>query len=247
MKHCSQCQQTFSDENFYCLSDGTPLIFNFDKSEETTVIRPSPFIQHPSQATRQGINPIFTYLTITVLALIVGGAIVFWIKSDSNMPLSAKNESANTVSNTTESKQNKEQDQISQQKANLQNEQMSLQMEKQKFADERKKLEVQKNKSSEQATFNQTNSKNYPTARIKFRRGSVEETISGSVSSERSFVLYTLSGQYLSASVSSGNNCVVFTNGSTNTSYTTNRGDSYLRLKNNCGGEASFNLTVYVG
>lgn len=189
---------------------------------------------------------MFAYLSIALLALVVGGAVVLWVKSDSNVSPTAKNEIASTNSNTTEPSPNKSQDLLTQQKANLQNEQDALEKEKQRLADERKKLEIQKNKSDQPQTYNQTSSQSYPTARIKFRRGSVEETVSGNIGSERSFVLYTLSGQYLSASVNSGNGCVVFANGSTSTTYTTSKGDSYLRLKNNCGGGASFSLTVYI-
>ena len=246
MKRCPQCQQTFLDEDIYCLFDGTPLVPMFDAPEETTVIKPFPFVQQQSQPARQGVSPMFAYLSIALLVLVVGGAVVLWVKSDSSVSPNAKNEIAFTNSNTTELNLNKNQDLLSQQKANLQNEQESLEKEKQRLADERKKLETQKNKSEQSQTYNQTSSQNYPTARIKFRRGSVEETISGNIGSERSFVLYTLSGQYLSASVSSGNGCVVFANGSTSTSYTTSRGDSYLRLKNNCGGGSNFSLTVYV-
>ncbi len=244
MKRCPQCQQIFSDENFFCLSDGTPL--NFDAPEETTVIRPSPFVQQSVQPVRQGVSPMFAYLAFGLLVLLVGGAVIFWVKSDSNVSPTARNETPNTFSNSTEPKSNKEQNRLNEQKANLQDEQASLEKEKQKLADERKKLETQKNKSNEPTSFNQTSSYTQPTARIKFRRGSVEETISGNIGPERSFVLYTLSGQSLSASVSSGNGCVVFTNSSNSLSYTTRKGDSYLRLKNNCGGGASFSLTVYV-
>jgi hypothetical protein len=246
MKRCPQCQQTFLDENLYCLSDGTLLVPVFDAPEETTVITTSPFTPQSSQPVRQGVSSMFAYLSTALLALVVGGAVVLWVKSDSNVSPYAKNEVALTNSNAIELSPNKNQDLLSQQKANLQNEQESLEKEKQKLADERKKLEAQKNKSNEPMIYNQTSPQNYPTARIKFRRGSVEETISGNIGSERSFVLNTLSGQYLSASVSSGNDCVVFANGSTNTSNTTSKGDSYLRLKNNCGGGTNFNLTVYV-
>lgn len=246
MKLCPQCQQTFLDENLYCLSDGTPLVPVFDAPEETTLIRPFPSIQQSPQTARQGVSPIFAYLSIALLVVVVGGATIFWLKSSSNASPSAKNEVDLTNSNATESFVNKDQDLLSQQKANLQNEQELLEKEKQKLADERKKLEAQKNNSNESLTYNQTSPQNYPTTRIKFRRGSVEETISGNIGSERSFVLRTLSGQYLSASVNSNNGCVVFSNGSTSASYTTSKGDSYLHLKNNCGGKANFNLTVYI-
>ncbi len=240
MKRCPQCQQTFSDENSYCLFDGTPLIF--DAPEELTVIRPSPFVQQPLQPTRQGVSPMFAYLAIGLLALVVGGAVIFWIKSESNVSSTAKNEVPNIISNSIEPKSNKEQDRLSEQKTNLQEEQALLEKEKQKLADERKKLEARKNNPVE-TTFT---SVSQPMARINFRKGSVQETISGSVASERSFVLRAKSGQYLSASVNSGNGCVVSGNGSTSINSTTIKGDNRLTLVNNCGGQTSFSLTVYI-
>lgn len=218
----------------------------FDAPEEATLIRNSPFVQQSPQTARQGVSPMFAYLSGALLVLVVVGAVFFLVKSSLNVSPNAKNEVVFANTKTTEENPNKDQDLLSQQKANLQNEQESIEKDKQKLVAERKKLEAQKNKPNEPLTYNQTSPQSYPTARIKFRRGSVEETISDNIGSERSFVLYTLSGQYLSASVSSGNGCVVFANGSTSTSYTTSKGDSYLRLKNNCGGGANFNLTVYV-
>ena len=101
--------------------------------------------------------------------------------------------------------------------------------------------------SADSSSYNNISSDyTQPMARIRFRRGSIEETISENIGIERSFVLYTLNGQYLSANVSSDNGCVVFANGSTSTNYTTNKGDGYLNLKNNCGGLVSFNLTVNI-
>ena len=84
MKRCPNCNQSFSDENSFCLSDGTPLVS--DAAEVPTVIRPSPVFQQPVQPVRQGVNPLFAYLAIALFALIAGGAIVAYLKSDSGVP-----------------------------------------------------------------------------------------------------------------------------------------------------------------
>ena len=247
MKRCSHCYQMFSDEVSFCLSDGTPLIQVFDQPEEATVIKSSPHVRQPAPPVRQGVSPVFAYLAIALLALIVGGAFVLWLKSDSKSAPSPKNDVATASVNSTESEPSKQQSEPSGQKFELEKEQLRLEKEKQQLASERKKLESKKNNSAKSTTFNQTSSSSQqPTARIKFGRGSLEETISGSIGIERSFVLYTLQGQTLSANVNSSNGCVSFKDGSTSANYTTNRGDTYLRLKNNCGANASFNLTVYI-
>lgn len=244
MKRCTKCNQVYADDNLnFCLTDGAPLLVSYD-SESTLVLSqpsfntPSP-ISLPSQPqppSRQGVSPLFAYLAVGLLALVIGGSLVFWLKSDSNTLPVTKNEGANTSSN-------KEQDLLRQQKEALQDEQASLEKERQRLADERDKLEAQKNKPVETTTYT---SVDHPTARINFRSGSVQETISGVVATKRSYVLRAKSGQYLSASVNSSNGCVVFKGGSTSTSYTTTQGDNQLSLVNTCGGQASFSLTVYI-
>lgn len=248
MKRCSQCQQTYSDETFYCLSDGTPLTHVFDEPEQQTVVRSVHFSQQSPQQVRQGVSPVFAYLTAGLFALFVlvmGGGIFLWLKSNPTAPSNAKAEVVNSPSfNSNETNlASKNNDLLDQQKEDLQDKQAELEKEKQKLADERKKLEEQKNKPAERKIFSPVNE---PTARINFRRGNVQETVSGSVSAERSFVLRASSGQYLSASVSSGNGCVVFGNGSRNIGYTTAKGDNSLTIVNNCDGQTNFSLTVSI-
>ena len=84
MKRCPNCNQTYSDENIFCLHDGTQLVF--DAPDVPTVIRPSPFSQQPVQPVRQGVNPLFAYLAIALFALVAGGAVVAYLKSDSSTP-----------------------------------------------------------------------------------------------------------------------------------------------------------------
>lgn len=102
MKRCSQCYQVYPDDNLnFCLSDGTALMAVSDSSFEETLIRPSPFVQQTLHPTQQGVSPLFAYSLIGLLALIVGGAIVFMLrpsnevssvspaKLDNSMPLSS--------------------------------------------------------------------------------------------------------------------------------------------------------------
>lgn len=247
MKRCSKCNRNYPDDNLkYCLSDGTPLVSVFETPEEATVIKAPLYVQQPASPVRQGTNPLFAYLAAGVLALLIGGTVVIWMRSNSDVSLNDKNEVSSVASNFIETKPNKEQEKLNAQKANLQQEQALLEKEKQKLAEERKKLEAQKNKSVEPSNAVQTISAVQPTERIKFRRGSIEETISCRIGAKRDFVLRTRNGQYLSATVNSNGGCVAFDNGSTNTSYTTMAADSYLNLVNKCQSETNFSLSIFV-
>lgn len=247
MKRCSQCNRNYPDDNLkFCLSDGTPLVSVFDAPEEATVIRPLPYVKQPVPSAHQGTNPLFAYLAIGVLVLLFGGAVVMWMRSDLGVSPNDKNEVPSAAFNSLETKPDEVQEKLIAQKVNLREEQAALEKEKQKLAEERKKLEAKQNKSVESATLEQTSSDVEPTERVKFRRGSVKETISGRIRTKRDFVLRTRNGQYLSANVNSSGDCIVFDNGSTNTSYTTSAADSYLKLINNCSTDTNFNLTIYV-
>ena len=141
---------------------------------------------------------------------------------------------------------NREKEELDKQKAELKEKQDSLEKEKQRMEEERKKLEEKKNNppsTPEKPTVNSYPPQ--PTARINFSRGSVSQTVAGSVGSERSFVLAARSGQYLSASVSGGG-CVTFRGGSSSAGFTTSSGDNRLTLVNNCNTESSFSLTVAI-
>jgi hypothetical protein len=74
MKACPQCHALYSDDLQFCLQDGSVLIF---RNEGETVVRQvSPLVAGKE---KKGVNPIFAYLTVGLLALIVGGAVVGWI------------------------------------------------------------------------------------------------------------------------------------------------------------------------
>ena len=250
MSRCPQCQQSFPDDYSFCLSDGTVLVP--DAPEQPTVVAPRPEVQQ-APPVRHGVNPAFAYLAIGLLALIGGAGLLWWMQSSSTVTQDAKastpeprTEIANTVPYSANSNQTRTQDSVNQQRPNLQNQQTALEKEKQKPTPEAEKPEAPKPAPNKQLTVDPPAPPKSGTSRIRFRRGRVQETTSGSIGSERSYVLYTLSGQYLSGSVNSDNGCVVFANGSTSVGFTTPQGDNFLRLKNNCEGPRSFSLTVNV-
>ncbi len=84
------------------------------------------------------------------------------------------------------------------------------------------------------------------TSRLKFRPGSVGETFRGTVSRQRSFVLRTLYGQYLTAVVRSSGNCVIFREASSEIAFTTGQGDTSLTVVNRCSGPQDFTMNVTV-
>src|SRR5688500_14864186 len=85
-------------------------------------------------------------------------------------------------------------------------------------------------------------------SRINFARGRTSTSVSGRINGQmdRSFVLGAKNGQWLTASVSSRNGCVQFTNGSTGISYETRSGNNYLYIINRCRNTTSFTITVSI-
>jgi len=81
---------------------------------------------------------------------------------------------------------------------------------------------------------------------ISFRRGTFGETISGVVTQRKSYVLAAKGGQYLSATISSTNNCAVFNTGSVSINFTTVSGDNSLTVVNNCSEPSTFSLAVEI-
>jgi hypothetical protein len=85
-------------------------------------------------------------------------------------------------------------------------------------------------------------------ARIQFARGRTSATVSGTIkrSAGRTFVLRAKNGQFLSANVSSRNDCVNFNNGATSTSFVTRSGDNVLYVSNRCRNALPFTITVSI-
>lgn len=82
MKKCLKCNQIYLDDTLnYCLVDGERLFISND-SQPTIVLDPNLKSQFNSKTSNQGVNPIFAYTTIGLLALLIGGGLVAWLKSD---------------------------------------------------------------------------------------------------------------------------------------------------------------------
>lgn len=91
--------------------------------------------------------------------------------------------------------------------------------------------------------------RSYPSStRLKFGRGAYSTSFSGEINpgDSRSLVLACRSGQTLSANVSSGGGCVQFRGGGSSLRTTTNRGDNYISVTNNCSSVVRFNVSVTV-
>ncbi|MFN2502024.1 MAG: hypothetical protein ABR530_08435 [Pyrinomonadaceae bacterium] len=85
-------------------------------------------------------------------------------------------------------------------------------------------------------------------SRIRFPIGRTSTSTSGTISPSgaKSFVLGARYGQFLSANVSSRDDCINFSNGATSTSYITRNGNNFLYLRNRCGRAVRFTLTVSI-
>lgn len=86
MKKCPQCHQTFTDDNFFCLEDGTPLpsdaqtaqyppVFQTSGNDQTLVIphAPQPQQPQPQQVTNSNGSSKWLFLIIGVLATALVG------------------------------------------------------------------------------------------------------------------------------------------------------------------------------
>ena len=84
--------------------------------------------------------------------------------------------------------------------------------------------------------------------RVRFARGRTSTTVSSTIkkNAERKFILGARAGQTLSANISSRNGCVVLGNQQTSESYTTDKGDNWIDVINNCGNATTFTLTVSI-
>jgi hypothetical protein len=212
--------------------DGTPLRPEFEDEQSTLVREPSGSQPSNSLSSKLPLIGCSAVALLILLGLAAAGAYFFLIK-DNPRP------SANQANMS-----NVDQDAINKQMANLQQQQADIEKQKQQLANAQKKLENQNNNVA--ANVIAPTSTDPPTTRITFHRGSVQETMAGNVIKKRVYVLRTLSGQFLYASVTSTGGCVLFSNGAAGVSYETNSGDSQLVIVNKCPSPASYKLTVSV-
>jgi hypothetical protein len=88
MKQCPLCKQVYDDADLnFCLSDGAPLLEN--AAEQPTIVRSAPVTTGLTPASPKGVHPVFAYLTVGFVALLIGGGVVAWLMSRTNDALSA--------------------------------------------------------------------------------------------------------------------------------------------------------------
>src|SRR5215204_763567 len=118
MKQCPQCRKVYLDDNLnFCLDDGTTLIQSADETEAETVQLPRRQTAQGSASSppviRRGVNPLFAYLAIGLISLMIGGALVAWVMSkryatpdrtsETNVRAKMDNTSANDMANNSNS------------------------------------------------------------------------------------------------------------------------------------------------
>ena len=163
MKHCPTCYRSYPDETLaYCLEDGSLLSTSYDSEatqriptarttnpQSTNVLPPTLAISPPM---RKSSKPLIVYLVVGLLALVAGGAIVAWMKSDPNTSSNTKSEAASNASSVIKEENSNDTSNSNREKESLQEEKARLEREKQELAEERKRLEAKQKESTSSTT-----------------------------------------------------------------------------------------------
>jgi len=225
MKNCPKCGQSFLDEYLYCLSDGTPLVAQASPPEELTVIR---------KPKREGMktSTVLLFILAGVLTLALGATIgvlyVFWPRQTAVEQVQRNGASERPAAN-----QRQSQPTVTPEPT----------VQPERTPTPKKEDSPPPQRPSPPAP---TDAGDPGPTRISFRAGRVSETLTGTVSNFRTYLLYAKDGQTLTASVRSDDDCATFDGGSTRISYPTGSGDNPIPLVNNCDGQARFTLTVSI-
>ncbi len=96
MKRCPNCNQLFTEDNMFCLNDGTSLLYVSETGQNPTIIptsgeMPTQYIQHPLNPAPKAIenSSKWLYLIIGILAtaLVGMGAFLFTISGEKKEPV----------------------------------------------------------------------------------------------------------------------------------------------------------------
>jgi cell division septation protein DedD len=163
MKKCLICYRSYSDDSLtYCLEDGSLLSTPYD-SEATQRIPPAhvtnqvvtevlpPTISASPPIQGRGKSPII-YVTVGLLALVAGGMIMAWMKSNSNPSPNTKSEAASNSSPVIKEVISSDNSNSAKEMESLQEEKARLEREKQELAEERKRLESKQKESTSSTT-----------------------------------------------------------------------------------------------
>jgi len=176
MKKCLQCEQVYGDETNFCLSDGSTLVpfsGSFASNDETPTVyggspaptvysgsSPAPPTQNNASFTQpisytppepKKSNTVLIALTVGLLALLVGGAVVglamygLFYSDNKNPNVANISNSADKSNKTAQTEQKTDNDNTAE---NLKQQQEKLDKEKQKLEAERKRLEAQKKEAT---------------------------------------------------------------------------------------------------
>jgi len=231
MKRCPQCGSMYSDDRLnFCLADGTPLTFTSEHDETTTLVRQRDVVPKTQVGNnKSGVSSIFKYLTIVLVALILllGLAGVFvWSYWNSD---TARNTSA--PSERPPALPVRSPDIVQQSNSDVRPEPSPT---------------ITMERAPAPSPQLDTVIKDAGIVRIRFRRGSISETVRGIVSVRRSYVLRTMEGQKLFATVGSPGNCVILDGGADTLELNTPSGDVMMMINNQCETPSPFTLKVTV-
>lgn len=254
MKRCPQCNHVYTDDMSFCLSDGTPLIALLEDRDQETVVRSTQRSEAPARSGGGLWLKVLAGLLVLFFGFVAVVGVLAWVFWPRDVVVGPGNKNGSNISSPTPTPlatisptplPTSTIDRNTNEISNIRSQQEELERERKRLEEERRRLEEEKNKPP--ATPKPPPRFNDPgTSRLTFRRGAIGTTTSGTIARQRSFVLRTLAGQYLSASVSSGGGCVTFSGGGASTGFATRQGDSYLYLRNNCSDPARFSLSVTV-
>ena len=227
MRRCPLCGLVYSDELIYCLQDGTSLVDDQNDQEIPTVIRPSRI--------EVGRKPFLKYVLLGLLGLLgvtiasaLGAFLVWhWLADPNDERVQGLTPATSPAPPTTPTRR----------PATPSPTGNVSQIDRPAPAPAR---QASPEPAADEAY------RDPGTSRITFRRGRVSESVTARVAINRSFVLRTMGGQYLTSSITSDGDCVVFSNGNRSTAFSTPAGDTRLDLRNNCGQTTKFTLTVTV-
>jgi hypothetical protein len=218
----------YSDDSLnYCLTDRAPLIPATISEEVPTVIRDySAAPETKVIKVERGVSPIFKYLAVglgILLLLLTGAGLAAWSLWNSRSEQTEQTSNAATPMSGTAPSRNTVKD-----------------------LDRVETPTPAKTPAASPTVPKDTPKSDQGTARITFKKGSVSQSLSGTVVHTRSFVLRTMAGQSLTATINSAGGCVQFEAGGDSVRFSTPNGDVSLDLRNTCEDPAAFSMNVTV-
>lgn len=228
MKKCPNCSQVFSDEKKFCLQDGTPLVPDtapygaggFQSGE-----MPAQYIQTPQKSaqplTANSTKWLYAIAGVLAAAVVFVGTFFFLQRSSEEGTNSGQ---AFKTVRTQDSRAN------------------TVMPDRQKTA----------GPVNSTAPFTPTPAQparpRVSTSRVRFEKGAVNSTVSGSLSNGegKNYLLACRAGQQLTATLSTSDRCITFDNGSTTYRAVTTRGDNTVAVTNTCSSGGSYRLDITI-